>query len=529
MKKIELSDEQKKIIECDGNIVVIADPGSGKTTTMSYKIKKVLSENTFKGVIAISYTNKASDELKTKVKKLIEDIKLSYFGTIDKFYISEIIIPFAKDVIRKSNKYEVVRIDEIDILPENEQEQLRFSIEKLNEGKIVLNTIGKLGNYIFDNSVRCQRYLKARYSHIIIDEFQDCNLEQFNIFKKIVELGVKGIGVGDPNQSIFRYDKRDSKYLISLTSIESFNPFILNKNHRCHQSIINYSLKFLSPNSEIIEENDKRIFGVKVNGNEELLAHSIDQLIENAKIKFNIDNNNKIAILVRNNNTANNIAKHLKTKNKKYINTVLDESSNIIDLISKDVLSYIIGNKIFIEQIFEKYDNYNNIKNRNRELIKTTLREQKLDFSKNGKKSINYLEIKKVIQLFIGKEIEENELDNLREVINNEEMFQSLFEIENDTIPIMSIHKSKGLEFDMVFILDLHKYIIPKWDFKTNNYLDIEECRNIHYVALTRAKKAVVLCWNTIRTNSKGEMKQGFLSEFIRDDLRILRNEKSNF
>ena len=76
MKKIELSDEQKKIIECDGNIVVIADPGSGKTTTMSYKIKKVLSENTFKGVIAISYTNKASDELKTKVKKLIEDIKL---------------------------------------------------------------------------------------------------------------------------------------------------------------------------------------------------------------------------------------------------------------------------------------------------------------------------------------------------------------------------------------------------------------------------------------------------------------------
>ena len=51
MKKIELSDEQKKIIECDGNIVVIADPGSGKTTTMSYKIKKVLSENTFKAFI----------------------------------------------------------------------------------------------------------------------------------------------------------------------------------------------------------------------------------------------------------------------------------------------------------------------------------------------------------------------------------------------------------------------------------------------------------------------------------------------
>lgn len=52
-EKFELSIEQNKIIQCGGNIVVIADPGSGKTTTMGYKIKKILSENKFKGVIAI--------------------------------------------------------------------------------------------------------------------------------------------------------------------------------------------------------------------------------------------------------------------------------------------------------------------------------------------------------------------------------------------------------------------------------------------------------------------------------------------
>ena len=108
-------------------------------------------------------------------------------------------------------------------------------------------------------------------------------------------------------------------------------------------------------------------------------------------------------------------------------------------------------------------------------------------------------------------------------------MFQSLFKIEDDTIPIMSIHKAKGLEFDVVFILDIHKYIIPREKFNPSGYLDLEECRNIHYVALTRAKKAVILCLNTIRTNSKGELKNGIMSEFIRDDLRILRNENSNF
>lgn len=528
--KFKLSLEQNKIVECDGNIVVIADPGSGKTTTMGYKIKKILSENKFKGVIAISYTNKASEELKSRVKHLVEDIKFSYFGTIDKFYISEIIIPFAKDITGIKNKYEVTKIDDIHLMEEIEDNKLGYAIEQLKEGKIILNTIGVLGNYIFDYSRRCRRYLKARYSHIIIDEFQDCNLEQYNIFKKMVDLGILGIGVGDPNQSIFRYDKRDSKYLISLTSAKNFNTFVLNKNHRCHQSIINYSLRFLSPEAEIENIDEKRIYGVRAEGNESILASKIDILIENSKEKFDIDKNCKIAILVRNNNTANIISKYLKTKNKRYINTVLDESSNIIDLISKDVLSYIIGNNdIFIELIFEKYDIYNNIKERDKIKIKSLLLEQKQKFIEFGKIGINVGNIKEVIELILNHQLDDNEISNLQIVLDNDDMFESLFEIEDDTVPIMTIHKAKGLEFDVVFILDLHKFIIPKERFNPNGYVDLEECKNVHYVALTRAKKAVILCLNTKRTNSKGIEKDGIISEFIRNDLRILRNEKSNF
>ena len=61
----------------------------------------------------------------------------------------------------------------------------------------------------------------------------------------------------------------------------------------------------------------------------------------------------------------------------------------------------------------------------------------------------------------------------------------------------------------------------------------IEECKNIHYVAITRAKKAVILCYNTIRTNSKGEEKNGIISDFVnsemRPELRNLRNKRSQF
>lgn len=62
------TDEQKRIIRHDGNIVVTAKPGSGKTYTIVEKIADILPDlPAHKGVIAISFTNKASDELKNAV------------------------------------------------------------------------------------------------------------------------------------------------------------------------------------------------------------------------------------------------------------------------------------------------------------------------------------------------------------------------------------------------------------------------------------------------------------------------------
>lgn len=92
----EPTNEQKAILNYNGNTVVTANPGSGKTYTVVEKIGKVLHDlPSYKGIIAISFTNKASDELKKRCKRKGINAKSSFFGTIDKFYISEIIIPFA--------------------------------------------------------------------------------------------------------------------------------------------------------------------------------------------------------------------------------------------------------------------------------------------------------------------------------------------------------------------------------------------------------------------------------------------------
>lgn len=64
---MEPTDIQKDIIDFEGNIVVLASPGSGKTFVLSEKIRRVLDDDSlldYQGVIAISYTRKASANLK---------------------------------------------------------------------------------------------------------------------------------------------------------------------------------------------------------------------------------------------------------------------------------------------------------------------------------------------------------------------------------------------------------------------------------------------------------------------------------
>lgn len=63
------TEQQKAILECRENLVVIAAPGSGKTFVLSEKIKNDIKELLdYQGIIAISYTNKASLELKNRHK-----------------------------------------------------------------------------------------------------------------------------------------------------------------------------------------------------------------------------------------------------------------------------------------------------------------------------------------------------------------------------------------------------------------------------------------------------------------------------
>lgn len=526
------TDEQQKIIDYPGNIVVIANPGSGKTYTLSIKIKKILeSLSSNKGIIAISYTNKASNELRQRSLSGGIAKKQSFFGTIDKFFISELIFPFLPRLFGTSSKELSIQSYKEFLKNSPEEYQIASEIENLKNkpndkqisfmdnyyksGTIFLELIGVLGCYVYENVKSSRLYLKAKYDYIIIDEFQDSGYFQYVLFCYLVDSGITGIAVGDVDQAIFGFAQKSSEYLITLDKREDFNSLRITKNHRCHPSIVNYSKNFLSPSESTTEE--VRVYHINIQGTQADIAKYIDTHIQNIKRKFSIINNSDIAILVRGDTTGKLINENMTTTHKYIISTVLDECSEIWATLFIEILFFIFDAKALLTDYMDKYfaeDDSNRDK-----VVKYLKKLKKTDKTKLIENVDTFLKIAEIIapnnKSFIA-------IDHLKTVLKNPIPLSSYEPVANDEIQIMTIHKSKGLEFKVVIHLDLYDYVIPFYSSIQNNSYD--EDNNLHYVAITRAKEACIFITSTKRINAKQKTNDSIISMFLtRKDLVSLR------
>ena len=92
--------------------------------------------------------------------------------------------------------------------------------------------------------------------------------------------------------------------------------------------------------------------------------------------------------------------------------------------------------------------------------------------------------------------------------------------MSSNEIQVMTLHKSKGLEFDVVFHLNMSDWELPYkqieyGDFNNPQYPNWEQDLNLHYVGITRARKACYLVRGTQRTNSYDCLKNAKDSEFL--------------
>ena len=110
-----------------------------------------------------------------------------------------------------------------------------------------------------------------------------------------------------------------------------------------------------------------------------------------------------------------------------------------------------------------------------------------------------------------------------KELINticlDSRLLQHYKPINENEVQIMTLHKSKGLEFELVYHLDLYDWIHPKRKFVRGCfdviYDNWEQELNLHFVGITRAKNYCVLVTSSSRLNRDYETKTGNPSQFF--------------
>lgn len=294
----ELNDEQRRAIESDGNVYLVACPGSGKTRALVYKLAKELeaSSSSKTKIAAITYTNVAADEIKERIVALGVDTSALWIGTIHSFCLDWILRPFAQYIAELEYGFTVVdnhtseeiitalcaelsnpKITYFDCgyFLDTQGVNLSCGQNKLTSVQAVIaryhailsknkqidfELILHYSYVLITRHSEISKSLSSIFSHILIDEFQDTKELQYQIVSSIIRAGEGNSNifiVGDPNQSIFT---SLGGYAITLGDLRTLTAqdvelFELHKNYRSSKRIIEYCKNFSVYNSNMISDS----------------------------------------------------------------------------------------------------------------------------------------------------------------------------------------------------------------------------------------------------------------------------------
>ena len=401
---------------------------------------------------------------------------------------------------------------------------------------------------LLEENPRLLKSIHQKYEYFQLDEGQDTSLLQFNILKEIVNLNNNFMVVADDDQSIYSFRAADPEYLLNF---KAYYPraeiIIMNENHRSSKNISTLAGNFIKENKFRYE---KEIISKKDKGDKIIIKTLQDSYDQYNFIRKNIDNGKTNAILFRNNISAINLVSFL-------LEDGIDFSINddFLDFFKSQIIDDIFDIIKFSED-FNNVSAFENIYYKIKTFIKKTeieklntkpLNQDVFDFFYNSidydrKNSLYDIE-KKLKHLrnlplsrkisYIYKYMGYKEYASLKankfaeEVINKDLFIESLINFTQDletiedfdkkvlslkkkikmisksSIILQTIHRSKGLEYDKVFVVDLNKNEFPIIDYEKDPIKNLEEERRIFYVAMTRAKENLYILATKKRNNKK--------------------------
>ncbi len=522
--------EQDKAVQYQGDMVVVARPGSGKTSVVSRKIRNSVSSlKGHQGIIAISFTNKASDELERRCRAEAFDVKSSFFGTIDEFCLREIVYPFTKHLMPVAVEVGTAKLTELpdtlrSMLPstpiqdatlDETGDYLPFLSQALADGYVPLEGVGMLARYVVENSSACSRYLAARYQAVYVDEYQDSGHFQHQLFLKLRDLGLTAIAVGDSDQSIFGFARKDSAYLLSLAAEGSgFARFPITTNFRSHPSINDFALRLLDSDHPTAPTNDMRVFIKTIVGDQRSIGSWLTSAIPHFMSHYGVSSADRVAVLCRQQHSARMIAEGLQIASHLVEDRPFNAAPGGEANLFSDLLRLRHDPLLTAEALIDQY-------------VRIKLSPKQLRVVRRGVLECRTCPAQDLVKVVL--KASESLLDKhpsaegeqeLRAICDDVAKLRWFTTPPSDAVQIMTLHKAKGLEFDLVFHADLYDHVMPTRRYPPGTYGQVIyeneiQCLNLHYVGITRAVQACVLMTSSSRVNGQGAVKSGAPSQFI--------------
>lgn len=673
--KILLNKEQKEAVEYgQGPLLIIAGAGTGKTTVVTERIKHlIINKNILPSeLLALTFTEKAAREMEERVdiampygytqmwistfhsfgdrilrdeaihigldpkyrlmteaesirftKEHLFEFDLSYFrplGNTTKF-LSGMFQHFSRlkdedvspaEYLKWANQFQGIQQEKEKWLELASAylayEQLKNKHSAMDFADLITNTLK-----LFRERPNVLKSYKEQFKYILVDEFQDTNITQYELIKLLAPPGKKAnlTVVGDDSQSIYKFrGAAISNILYFMEDYKDAKTIVLTKNYRSTQAILNKAYALIQHNNpDTLEAKlgiDKNLVSIKnqpgpdiefihadrVENEAEAVAKKILDLLKNEKRKFA-----DFAILVRANNHSEPFVRALsrymipyqflgpgqlfrQPEIKEliaYLKILYNFEDSVafykilsmphFNLSARDLASITNYARRFNTSLFEAAEKIDDIfvsQNTKETVLKVTNMIHKhlglVPVESAGQITYKFLENSGILKSMINppNPSDERKAQNIAKFFDKLKTYEvehedaSIFAVvdwielsselgesplasnydwsKENAVSILTIHSSKGLEFPVVFIVNLVDQRFPtrergeqipipeeliKEVLPTGNH-HLQEERRLAYVALTRARDRLYLAASDYYGEGKREKK---ISPFVVETL----------
>ena len=505
-----------------GPVAIIAGPGSGKTRTISYRIAHGVQSGAYNParVLALSYTNRAAAEIRVRLRQLgVGSVQvrtfhsaalaqLQYFWPQLTGYAAPKLLSSKRPVIAEAANSLRLKLGDSEIVElAAEIEYLRYSLSdidsyadsgrlpsfislekfaQLDEKYLALKQERRLIDWedaillctgMLRNEPKALSHFEAQYRHFTVDEYQDISPLQQGLLETWLGEREEVCVVGDPRQTIYSFAGADSSFLTSFEQrYQSAQVFELSRNYRSGVEIVNLANAVLPELPLIPVRSMQGDVEVTQGSDAEAVSRVLSEVSKHSSM-------GQIAILARTNALLEpyeralaeaGIAFQVKGQGRFFRRPEVMQAMSAIRALGVGELE---------EPLFAAVSNI----------------VSQLGWSSKPSSDERWLALQWFVDVL--DELGEPSLDEyVRELAERE---RSGHEPQRDAVTLATVHGTKGLEFETVFLVGVNDGSFPSPYAKTE--AELAEERRLFFVGVTRAK-------NRLRIFSSKSKPSPFLS-----------------